>query len=47
VIHRTKPTDTVQRLSLAYNVPMNLIRQANDLLTDNLYSKETILLPVV
>lgn len=47
MIHLTKPTDTLQRLSLVYNVPMNLIKQFNDLLTDNLYSKERIMIPVV
>ena len=39
--------DTLSMISLKYNVRQNLIKTANDLITENIFSKQELLIPIV
>lgn len=39
--------DTLSMISLKYNVRQHLIKTANDLITENIFSKQELLIPIV
>lgn len=45
VIHNVKPTDTIERLCLQYNVNKDVIRMANDFLGEEIYMFKTLKIP--
>ena len=46
IVHRVKESDSLGMLSLKYSVPVNTIRQSNNLLTENVFSRLELLIPV-
>ena len=47
MIHKVKMNDTLSMISLKYNVRQHLIKAANDLITENIFSKQELLIPIV
>lgn len=46
VLHFLRPNDTITSLSLAYGVPINILRRANNVFSDHLIQgRKTILIP--
>ena len=39
--------DTLSMISLKYNVRQHLIKIANDLISENIFSKQELLIPIV
>ena len=46
IVHAVKMTDTLSMLSLKYHVGINVIRTTNNLLTDNVFSRQELLIPM-
>lgn len=46
IVHTVLINDTLSMLSLKYNVSQQLIRSTNKLLTDNIFSRQELLIPV-
>ncbi len=47
VCHQVKIHDTLQGVALKYNVSITIIKKANQLLTDSIFQKQELLIPVV
>ena len=47
VVHPVKITDSLTSIGLMYNVSSHLIKQVNELVSDQIYSKKELLVPVV
>jgi LysM repeat protein len=45
VIHKVNPNDTLDRISIIYNVPKDAIRKANDFIGDEIYMKKELIIP--
>jgi hypothetical protein len=45
VIHKILPNDTLDRVSIIYNVPKDAIRKANGFTGDEIYMKKELIIP--
>ena len=45
VIHKVNPSETLDRVSLIYNVPKDAIRRANGFTGDDIYWKKELIIP--
>jgi LysM repeat protein len=45
VIHKVTPNDTLDRISIIYNVPKDAIRKANQFTGDEIYMKKELIIP--
>lgn len=45
VIHKVNPNETLDRVSIIYNVPKDAIRRANGFTGDEIYMKRELIIP--
>jgi LysM repeat protein len=45
VIHEVKPNDTLDRISIMYDISKDAIRRANDFTGDEIYMKKELIIP--
>jgi LysM repeat protein len=45
VIHKVNPNETLDRISIVYNVPKDAIRKVNGFTGDEIYMKKELIIP--
>lgn len=45
IVHKVNPSETLDRVSIIYNVPKDAIRRANGFTGDDIYWKKELIIP--
>ena len=46
LVHKVKETDSLEKLSLQYKISVKAIKMTNELISDQIFSRAELLLPV-